>query len=118
MSYLADGLIVSPLVLIRATSITAIALWVVTRRQPWRVSRSLWPALFAIGVLDMGATAVYLAAIAIGPLAIAAILASLYPVVTTILAAIVLRERITLVHAAGILAAGLAVVLIAGASAA
>ena len=66
----------------------------------------------------MAATAAYLSAIAIGPLAIAAILASLYPVVTTILAALVLRERVTPVHAAGIAAAGLAVVLIAGASAA
>ncbi len=55
----------------------------------------------------------YLAALAVGPLAIAAILTSLYPVVTVILAALVLRERITPVHAVGIVAAGLAVVLIA-----
>ena len=116
VSFLADGLIVSPLVLIRVTSITAIALFIVARRAPWRVSRSLWPALFAIGVMDMGATALYLSAIAIGPLAIAAILASLYPVITTILAAVVLRERVTLLHVAGIVAAGAAVVLIAGAS--
>jgi drug/metabolite transporter (DMT)-like permease len=61
----------------------------------------------------MGATAAYLAAIAIGPLSIAAILASLYPVVTVILAALVLRERVTPTHAAGIAAAGLAVALIA-----
>jgi len=71
-----------------------------------------------VGVMDMSATAVYLAAIAVGPLSIAAILASLYPVVTTILAALVLRERVTPVHAAGIAAAGIAVALIAGAPAA
>jgi drug/metabolite transporter (DMT)-like permease len=67
--------------------------------------------------VDMLATGTYLSAIDIGPLAIAAILASLYPVVTTLLAALVLRERVTPVHAAGILAAATAVVLIAGASA-
>ena len=86
------------------------------RNQPWRVTRRFWPALFAIGVLDGAATVAYLAAIAAGPLAIAAIIASLYPVVTTILAATVLRERITRVHAVGIGVAGLAVTLIAGAT--
>jgi drug/metabolite transporter (DMT)-like permease len=115
---LADDLIVTPVVLIRFTSILTVATWILARRQPWRVSRRLWPALLIVGVVDMSATASYLSAIAIGPLAIAAILASLYPVVTTILAAAVLRERISPVHAVGILAAGVAVVLIAGASAA
>jgi drug/metabolite transporter (DMT)-like permease len=65
----------------------------------------------------MFATALYLLSIAVGPLAIAAILASLYPVVTTVLAAVLLRERVTRAHAAGIVAAGVAVALIAGASA-
>lgn len=117
LSFLDDRLVVGPLVVIRITSVLAIAVWVLVARQPWRVPRRLWPALVAIGVIDMSATGAYLSAIAIGPLAIAAILASLYPVATTILAALVLRERITPVHAAGIAAAGLAVVLIAGASA-
>jgi len=112
---LGDGLILSPTLVIRVASVTVITLWIVLRAQPWRLERRLWPALVAIGVIDMTATASYLSAIAIGPLAIAAILASLYPVVTTILAALVLRERIAPVHAVGIGAAGLAVVLIAGA---
>jgi drug/metabolite transporter (DMT)-like permease len=116
-SGLSDGLLLAPVVLIRATSVLAITGWILARRQPWRVGRGLWPALFGIGVIDMAATAAYLAAISIGPLAIAAILASLYPVITTILAALVLRERISRVHAVGIAAAGAAVVLIAGASA-
>lgn len=115
---LGDGLIISPVVAIRVTSVTIIAVWILVARQPWRVSKGLWPALVGIGVIDMAATAAYLSAIAIGPLAVAAILASLYPVITTILAGLVLRERVTAIHAAGILAAGAAVVLIAGASAA
>lgn len=115
--FLDDRLLVGPLVVIRVTSVLIIAVWVLVARQPWRVPRRLWPAIAGVGVIDMAATGAYLSAIAIGPLAIAAILASLYPVVTTILAALVLRERVTPVHAAGIAAAGLAVVLIAGASA-
>jgi drug/metabolite transporter (DMT)-like permease len=114
--FLDDRLLVGPLVVIRVTSVLAIAAWVLLARQQWRVPRRLWPALVGVGVIDMAATGAYLSAIAIGPLAIAAILASLYPVVTTILAALVLGERVAPVHAAGIGAAGLAVVLIAGAS--
>ncbi len=113
-----EGLVVSPVVLIRVASILSIAAWIVVRREPWRVPVRLLPALLAVGVIDMLATAAYLSAIAIGPLAIAAILASMYPVITTILAAVVLRERIRPVHAIGILAAGAAVALIAGAPAA
>jgi drug/metabolite transporter (DMT)-like permease len=116
-SGLGDGLVVSPVVVIRVVSILAIASFIVLRRSAWRVPRRLWPLLVAVGVIDMSATAAYLTAIAAGPLAIAAILAGLYPVFTTILAAIVVRERITRIHAVGILAAGAAVVLIAGATA-
>jgi drug/metabolite transporter (DMT)-like permease len=116
-SFLPDELILSPLLVIRAMSVVVITLWVVLRRQPWRVPTRMCPVVAVVGVLDMAATAAYLGAIAIGPLSIAAILAGLYPVVTVILAALVLRERITPAHAAGIAAAGLAVALIAGASA-
>lgn len=117
-SYLSDDVVLSPVIVIRVASVTFLATWILLRREAWRVPRSRWPALVAVGVIDMAATASYLAAIAIGPLAIAAILASLYPVVTTILAAAVLRERVSPLHALGILAAGAAVVLIAGATAA
>jgi drug/metabolite transporter (DMT)-like permease len=117
VSLLGDGLILSPIIVIRIASCTAIASWILARRQPWRVERRLWPALVVVGVLDMAATVAYLSAIGIGPLAIAAILASLYPVVTALLAAVVLRERVSPIHAVGIAAAGAAVILIAGASA-
>jgi drug/metabolite transporter (DMT)-like permease len=117
-AFLGDGLIVTPVVIIRFASILTVAMWILLRRQSWRVSRGIIPALLVIGVVDMSATASYLLAIAVGPLAIAAILASLYPVFTTVLAAAVLRERVTAMHAVGIVAALAAVVLIAGASAA
>ena len=116
-SGLDDALIISPLIVIRVASIVLIGSWILLRRSEWRVPRGLWPALLAVGVGDMFATALYLLSIAVGPLAIAAILASLYPVVTTVLAAVLLRERVTRAHAAGIVAAGVAVALIAGASA-
>lgn len=118
VSQLSDDLVLSPTLLLRVGSVAAVGTWILVRRQPWRVARSLWPALLSIGLIDMAATAVYLTAIQIGPLAIAAILASLYPVVTTVLAAVVLSERVRIVQAAGILAALVAVALIAGGSSA
>ena len=116
VAQLGDGLVLSPIILIRVASVLTVALWIVVRQQEWRVPRRLWPATVGVGVMDMSATGAYLTAIAIGPLAIASILASLYPVGTTILAALLLRERVTPARAAGILAAGVAVALIAGAS--
>jgi len=113
MNGISDDILVSPVVAVRVASIVTAGLLILARRQPWRVSRSLWPMMLGIGLVDMLATASYLAALSVGPLAIAAILTSLSNVVTVILAALVLRERITPVHAVGILAAGLAVVLIA-----
>ena len=115
-SQYSDELVVSPVVVIRVASILSIGAWIVARRQPWRVPARL--STFARrSQSHMSATALYLAAIAIGPLAIAAVLASLYPVITTILAAVVLRERIRPIHAVGIAAAAAAVVLVAGAPA-
>ena len=112
---ISDDVLVGPVLTVRIASILSVATFILVRRQPWRVPRRLWPAMLLIGVVDMAATAAYLSAIAVGPLAIAAIMTSLYPVVTVVLAALVLRERMSRIHVVGILAAGLAVALIAGA---
>jgi len=83
--------------------------------ESWRTHAS--PLNVEILVVEDGCrdgTAAYLAAIQIGPLAVAAVLSALYPAMTVLLAAVVLRERLTRVHALGLAAAALAVVLIAG----
>jgi drug/metabolite transporter (DMT)-like permease len=115
MNGISDGVLVGPVVTVRLASIATVAAAIVVGRQRWRVPRRLWPAMLGIGLADMLATAAYLAALEVGPLAIAAILTSLSNVVTVVLAALVLRERITPVHAVGIFAAALAVVLISAA---
>ena len=112
-SGISDDVLVGPVVAVRIASIATVAGAIVLGRQQWRVTRRMWPAMLGIGLADMLATAAYLAAIAAGPLAIAATLTSLSNVVTVVLAALVLRERITPIHALGIGAAGVAVMLIA-----
>jgi len=70
---------------------------------PWR---SL-PALAFVGLADVAANGTYVLAAHHGPVTVAAVLASLYPVVTALAARGVLRERLAGIQAAG---AGLALV--------
>ncbi|MFJ5926671.1 EamA family transporter [Kitasatospora sp. NPDC092948] len=67
--------------------------------------RSL-PSLTAVGVADVAANGLYAAATHLGSVAVAAVLASLYPVVTALMARGLLNERLLRVQVVG---AGLAV---------
>ena len=66
----------------------------------------------AIGVTDALAEISYAAASAAGQLSIIGALSSLYPAVTVLLAAVVLRERVHPIQAAGATAALVAAVLL------
>ncbi|MET8451393.1 DMT family transporter [Streptomyces sp. NPDC005209] len=65
------------------------------------------PALAFVGLADVAANGTYAIAAQHGPITVAAVLASLYPVVTALAARGILRERLQRVQAAG---AGLALV--------
>jgi drug/metabolite transporter (DMT)-like permease len=107
-----------PLVVSRATASVLVLLIVVARRTPVRTLVSAEPRLarlvVVVGVLDLVGNAMFLVSAQASGLALAAVLGSLYPVATVVLAAVVLREPIGRVHAAGIAAAALATVLIVG----
>ncbi|WP_431684065.1 EamA family transporter [Kitasatospora sp. KL5] len=72
---------------------------------PGAVLRHL-PVLTAVGVADVAANATFAVASNSGPVAVAAVLASLYPVVTALMARGLLKERLQRVQVVG---AGLAV---------
>lgn len=83
------------------------------RRVPvtgWRPHRR---ALMAMGTFDVLANATYAMATHTGLLSVVAVLASLYPVVTVLLARRVHNERLTRPQAAGVTAALVGVVLMA-----
>jgi uncharacterized membrane protein len=65
-----------------------------------------------IGALEMAATVTLLLALQRGPLAVASVLASLYPVTTVLLAAGILRERLSRLQLSGVAIAMLAAVLV------
>jgi drug/metabolite transporter (DMT)-like permease len=112
ISRLTPGSVFAPLVLVRLTEATVILSVVLAGRRAWRVTRPVWPLVVVVGGLDMAGNGLFILAAQAGRLDIAAILSSLYPVSTLVLAAIVLKERLVGVHALGVIAAVLAIVLV------
>lgn len=113
-SRFSPGIVFGPLVVVRAVEAVALVSVIVLTRRAWRLDRSVVPLAMAVGVGDMAGNGFFVLAAQAGRLDIAGVLSSLYPVTTIILAAVLLRERVTRGHAAGIGAAGVAIALITG----
>lgn len=95
----------------RLTSTTLIAAaWLVVR--PSSARRADLPVLASIGILDTGGNVFFAAASAKGLVSVVSILASLYPVVTVLLARAVLHERVHRSQELGIVLALAGIVLI------
>jgi drug/metabolite transporter (DMT)-like permease len=117
ISQISEGHAFGPLTMIRAAEAVLIGAVIVVGRQAWRADRRLLPTMAGVGVLDMAGNAGFILAVQSGSLAVAAVLSSLYPVTTVVLATLVLHERVTRSHAVGIgLAAGAIVLIAAGSS--
>jgi drug/metabolite transporter (DMT)-like permease len=103
-----------PAFLFRCTSVTIVVSLAFARGlfRPGLL-RTHWPALVAVGFLDTGGNALFAAASSThGLLSVVSVLASLYPVVTVLLARLVLGERVQRTQDAGVLVALAGVVLI------
>jgi drug/metabolite transporter (DMT)-like permease len=102
-----------PAFLFRCTSVTIACLLVFARGLRPRGLRPHLPALVALGLLDTAGNVLFAAAAARhGLLSVVSVLATLYPVVTVLLARIVLGERVQRTQDAGVLVALAGVVLI------
>jgi drug/metabolite transporter (DMT)-like permease len=102
-----------PAFLFRCTSVTLVYCVVLARRLRPTGLRGHWPGLIAIGLLDTGGNALFAAASSShGLLSVVSVLASLYPVVTVLLARLMLGERVQRTQDAGVLLVLLGVVLI------
>lgn len=116
---------VMTLVGMRATSVSAFVLTavVIVVTRGWGRGRGLvgvrrrdLPVLAAIGLADVGANLCFGIASTLGLLSLTAVLGSLYPVVTVLMARFVLHERLQPVQLAGIAAAlaGIACIALGG----
>ncbi len=102
-----------PLLAARAASVMMLALVAFAARTTLRPQRASIGLIVLGGVLDMSANALYVAAAYAGYISIAAVLTSLYPASTVVLARVVLRERLQRSQWAGVLLALVGVGLIA-----
>lgn len=116
ISQISDGHAFGPLVAIRATQALLISGVIILTRAAWRPDRRFVPAIAGVGLMDMLGNATFILAVQSGALAVAAVLSSLYPVTTVVLASVFLRERVTRSHAIGIVLAIVAVTCIAAGS--
>jgi len=103
----------TPLAISQFVSVAAIIVGATVQSAPW-IPRDRFGALSSVaGVLAGIATVCFQLAAQRGLLTIAGVLASLYPAVTVLLAALVLRERIYRTQGAGLMLAATAIALIA-----
>ncbi len=107
-----DNAILWPLVGARAASIIMMFLLVMSARRWERPVRTQLGRMVLAGIFDAGGNAFFALATSLGRLDIAAILSSLYPAMTILLARFILDEQITRRQWVGIAAALTAVVLI------
>lgn len=101
-----------PLAVARFTSIVILFIVLRVRRQQILPEMTVAPLILLTGCLDAIGNVFFVLAAHSGRLDVAAILSSLYPAATVLLAAFVLRERVTRIQAAGILLVLLAIPLI------
>lgn len=96
----------------RTASFSLVALTAVALRPSFRLGERDLPVLLLIGVLDTVGNVLFAVATTESLLSVAAVLGQLYPVVTVLLARIVLHERISGPQAAGVISAFAGVALI------
>ena len=101
-----------PIVAARIGSLTGLLGYARLKRQGWIPSRELGGWLAFIGLIDAAGTACYALSARLGRLDVAAVLGSLYPGATVLLAWVFLKERISRLQVFGILLALGAIVML------
>jgi drug/metabolite transporter (DMT)-like permease len=95
-----------------AATATLVIVALALTRGPIQGTRSIAPFAVGAGALEVAASVPLLLALQRGPVAVAAVLSSLYPVITVVLAGTLLRERLSRLQLAGVWCALAAVVLV------
>lgn len=107
-----EGAVFWPLVAGRLAACGAMAAFALSVRRPLIPAVLPLALLVAVGMLDVAGNVFFLLAVHSGRLDVAAVLGSLYPAVTAILARVIARERLTRPQVTGVGIAVLAIALI------
>jgi drug/metabolite transporter (DMT)-like permease len=106
------GSTIWPMVASRSGGLILITVYMLVTRSPWKVEdASAWPIITLNGILDISGNVFFILAGQMGRLDVSAVLSSLFPGATVILAWIFLKERLSLNQWIGIAAALTAIVL-------
>lgn len=106
------GATIWPMVASRSGGMILITAYMLITRSPWKVEdSSAWPMIIINGVLDISGNLFFILAGQAGRLDVAAVLSSLFPGATVMLAWIFLKERLTRNQWIGIGSALIAIVL-------
>jgi drug/metabolite transporter (DMT)-like permease len=113
LDLMSEGSGLWPLVVLKFSGAITAAIWMFTTHAPRLPVTSSWPLVVGVGVLDNVANVAYLLATRTGLLVLVAVLTSMYPAITVLLARTVLAEQLQRVQLAGMALAGAGVVAIA-----
>jgi drug/metabolite transporter (DMT)-like permease len=99
--------------MVRVGALSLLALAVIARRPSFSMDRGQLGTLVGVGALDNGANLLFVLASERGLLSVIAVLASLYPVATVLLARMALHEQLSRLQVVGVVVALVGVALIA-----
>ena len=102
LSRTSHGTGIWPAFIARGSSLAALLLVMFASRRPLRLARASRMPAVAAGLADMGANILFLLAMRAGLLSISAVVASLFPAPTVVLARIFLKEKIPPARLAGL----------------
>lgn len=105
------GLTVWPMIASRCGGMALLVAYMLISHSTWKVDSSAWPIISANGILDLGGNFFFILASQAGRLDVSAVLSSLFPGATVLLAWIFLKERLNRNQWLGIAAALIAIVL-------
>jgi len=101
-----------PMLASRSGGTIIVGTYMLFRRDSWRLARDIWPVLVLNGFLDVSGTAFYVLASQAGRLDIAAVISSLFPGTTVLLAALILKERVSRSQMIGIILSLIAIIFL------
>lgn len=108
-----SGATIWPMVASRSGGLILIVVYMLVTRTSWKVEDpSAWPIIALNGILDISGNVFFILASQTGRLDVSAVLSSLFPGATVLLAWIFLKERLSRNQWIGIFAALLAIVLL------
>lgn len=112
LDQISEGVVFWPLLASRLVASSVLAAYILLTRQPLIPAGTPWKVLLAAGLLDVGGNVFFLQAVQTGRLDIASVLVSLYPAVTVLLAALIVKEHLNRVQVIGVFLAVTAIALI------